>query len=386
MITARGLGSQPGARSMPRRTFVWRRTSSFARWGAAPRCRSVGNWLSSSATGVARRLGWRGPFKPTEYVWSRGLALLCEHHGGLHFVRDQRGGRRLLPLDWRAYAQVKDGDLVWTRATALPEFLERALPHIDARFALLTGDEDWSIPGDFAGAAELCASDKLVCWFAQNFDGTDRSGKILPLPIGLDFHTLSRRRRWGHPQATPAEQETELTELRATMPPNEARRLRVHTDFHFNRHDRPVRWESRASIETTLRHNPLIDFPRARLPRLELWREKTRYAFVASPHGNGLDCHRTWESVALGNIVIVRRSPLDPLYEGLPVVSVNDWSEISAPALRAWQQQHARAFADPEVQRRLTNRYWIERVRDTLRERLTAPTAARSPTRADSAG
>jgi len=319
---------------------------------------------------VARRLGWRGPFAPTEYVWSRGLALLCEHHGGLRFVRDQRGGRPALRLDPRRYAEIKDGDLVWVRATALPEFLARVLPHIRARFALLTGDEDWSIPGDFAGAAELCASDKLVCWFAQNFDGTDRSGKILPLPIGLDFHTLSRRRRWGHPQATPAEQEAELLALRAAMPPSEARRLRVHTDFHFNKHTRALQGESRDSIEATLRRNPLIDFPRERLPRLELWREKTNYAFVVSPHGNGLDCHRTWESLALGNIVIVRRSPLDPLYERLPVVSVSDWSEITPEALHVWQQRYAHAFADPEVQRRLSSGYWIERARGMLRARL----------------
>jgi hypothetical protein len=336
----------------------------------------VAQWLKDSVLGVARGIGWRGPFRPTEYVWSRGLALSCEHYGGLHFVRDQRGGRRLLPLDPRQYAQVRDGELVWTRATALPEFLARVLPHIKARFALLTGDEDWSIPGDFGAAAELCASDKLLCWFAQNFDGTDRSGKIFPLPIGLDFHTLSRRRRWGHPQATPAEQEAELVELRAAMPPNEARRLRVHTDFHFNRHLRPVGWERRDSIEAILRRNPLIDFPRDRLPRLELWREKTRYAFVVSPHGNGLDCHRTWESLALGNIVIVKRSPLDPLYQGLPVVSVNDWSEITAAALDVWQRRYARAFADPEMQRRLTNRYWIERVRGVLRERLQAASPA----------
>jgi hypothetical protein len=61
----------------------------------------VAQWLKDSVLGVARGIGWRGPFRPTEYVWSRGLALSCEHHGGLHFVRDQRGGRRLLPLDPR---------------------------------------------------------------------------------------------------------------------------------------------------------------------------------------------------------------------------------------------------------------------------------------------
>ncbi len=322
------------------------------------------------ATRLVRRLGWRGPFEPTHHLWSRGLALLCDHNGGMPFVREQRGGQPPVPLDPRGYEGVRDGDLVWTRATSLPEFLEKVLPRIHARFVLLTGDEDWSIPGDFARAAELCVSDKVLAWFAQNFDGTGVPGKMFPLPIGLDFHTISNRRRWGHPLATPREQEIELEELQAATPPNEQRLPRVHADFHFNKHARPLMGESRDVVEATLRRNPLIDFQKEKIPRLELWRRKTSYAFVVSPHGNGLDCHRTWESLALGNIVIVKRSPLDALYEGLPVVSVTAWSDITAENLGAWHRSYGRVFDEPGVRERLTNRYWIDCIRAVAGERL----------------
>lgn len=322
------------------------------------------------ATRVVRRLGWRGPFEPTRHVWSRGLALLCDHNGGVGFVREQRGGQAPVPIDPHFYDGVQDGELVWTRATSLPQFIDQVLPRIQARFVLLTGDEDWSIPGGFSRAAELCASDKLLAWYAQNFDGVDPSGKILPLPIGLDFHTISNRRRWGHPLATPREQEIELEELQSGMPPNGQRLLRVHADFHFNKHARPLMGESRDVVESTLRANPLIDFQAHKIPRLELWREKTRYAFVVSPHGNGLDCHRTWESLALGNIVIVKRSPLDPLYAGLPVAIVNQWSDITQAALVQWQRQHAPLFSQASFRERLTNRCWIDRIRGDARARL----------------
>jgi hypothetical protein len=332
------------------------------------------DWIKSRMMRLFRRLGWRGHFEPTRSVWSRGLALLCDHNGGRRFVREQRGGKGKPPLhpDPGAYSRVKDGDLVWVRATALPEFLDTILPTINARFALVTGDEDWSIPADFERAPELCANDKILCWFAQNFDGTDSSGKIAPLPIGMDFHTISHRRRWGHPQATPQEQEMELEALQRVMPPNEHRLARVHADFHFNKHERAVMGESRDSVETTLRSNPLIEFQPEKVPRLQLWREKTRYAFVVSPHGNGLDCHRTWESLALGNIVIVKRSALDPLYQALPVVIVNQWSEITAQNLLDWHRQYCKLFADPDFRSRLTNGYWIDRIRTTARQRLAA--------------
>jgi len=317
-------------------------------------------------TRAARLLGVRGAFEPTRLVWSRGLALLCEHHGGRAFVREQRGGGRLLRLDPLAYRNVRDGDLVWVRLTALPEFVEQVLPRISARFALVTGDEDWSMPTEFARAREVLGNERVGCWFTQNFDGSDASGKLFPLPIGLDFHTISNRRKWGHPLATPREQEEELERLRETMPPNAGRLLRVHADFHLNRHARAVGGETRESVEATLRRNPCVEFLRGRIPRLELWQEKTRYAFVVSPHGNGLDCHRTWESLALGNIVIVKRSPLDALYQGLPVAIVERWEEITEANLRLWQAQYRGLCSDPAAQRRLTNQYWIERIRSVL--------------------
>ena len=40
-----------------------------------------------------------GPFEPTRWVWSRGLALSCDHNGGLLFVRGQRGSRAPLRFD-----------------------------------------------------------------------------------------------------------------------------------------------------------------------------------------------------------------------------------------------------------------------------------------------
>ena len=154
------------------------------------------------------------------------------------------------------------------------------------------------------------------------------------------------------------------------MPANGQRLLRVHADFHFNKHARPPMGEGRDAVESTLRANPLIDFQAEKIPRLDLWREKTSYAFVVSPHGNGLDCHRTWESLALGNIVIVKRSPLDPLYGGRPVVIVNHWSEITQEALAQWQGEHARTFSEPSFRERLTNRYWIDRIREESKRPL----------------
>lgn len=53
------------------------------------------------------------------------------------------------------------------------------------------------------------------------------------------------------------------------------------------------------------------------------------YKFCVSPPGRGIDVHRTWEALMVGTIPIVMSSPLDSLYEKLPVVIVDDFSVIN---------------------------------------------------------
>lgn len=53
-----------------------------------------------------------------------------------------------------------------------------------------------------------------------------------------------------------------------------------------------------------------------------------RSRFVLSPPGNGPDCHRTWESIYLGAIPIVKEEFWPFLNFQLPVLLVSQWSEI----------------------------------------------------------
>jgi hypothetical protein len=319
------------------------------------------------AAGLAYRARVNGPFEPTNYIWFRGLGLLCDKNGGLDFLKRQRGSRESMPLDLKAYADIQEGDLVWVRHLALPQFAEHVLPTINARFGLVSGDEDWGIPSGFSDADRILENKFLVHWFTQNYDGTDTSGKISGLPLGLDFHTVSNRRKWGHWPMTPTQQEAQLVDVVAHMPPTATRTRLVHADFHLNKFKKQIWGEGRIQVEAVLRSNDCVYFEQRKLRRLDSWKKKTTFAFEVSPHGNGLDCLRTWESLVLGNIVIVKRSSLDPLYTGLPVVILDDWSEITQDNLDRWLQQHAAALDDPAVQERLTNGYWMQHMRRVMR-------------------
>lgn len=60
-----------------------------------------------------------------------------------------------------------------------------------------------------------------------------------------------------------------------------------------------------------------------------------QHKFVLSPVGNGVDSHRTWEALLAGSIPIVESSVRDSMYEGLPVLIVQSWSELSLPLLES---------------------------------------------------
>ena len=83
----------------------------------------------------------------------------------------------------------------------------------------------------------------------------------------------------------------------------------------------------------------LVFYEPNKLRRLHSWINMINYRFVLSPHGNGLDCHRTWEALILGCIPIVRTSALDPMYDGLPVLIVKNWSDITQDLLDTFNPQ-----------------------------------------------
>jgi len=96
----------------------------------------------------------------------------------------------------------------------------------------------------------------------------------------------------------------------------------------------------------------LVFYEPIKTQRINCWRNMIKYKYVLSPHGNGLDCHRTWESLALGCIPIMKSSSLDPMFEGLPVLIVSDWSMITEELLDNFQ--HSRNLD------KLRLNYWKE--------------------------
>lgn len=305
-------------------------------------------------------------WKPTKYVWGHGFAIQSDTFSGE--LREHCFLRR-------PYLRIKSGDIVWVETNQLKRFYYEILPHIEHPFVLVAGGCDDTFPDDikeFFPTNELLEHPYIIHIFAQNNALGTSHPKVSSIPIGLDFHTLVWRPRcFAETTASPQRQEQLLEGILSNLRPTKKRIPRAYIDFHFRdtiKDSCMKRYltlgETRSEIAKTVLASGQVDQALFRMPRSHLWCIKGQYAFSISPHGNGLDCIRTWEDLVLGCIVIVKTSPLDCLYEGLPVVIVQDWSEITKANMKKWLQQYSDAFTNPKYRERLTNHYWMEKIRE----------------------
>lgn len=318
----------------------------------------------------------------SRWVWTKGIAALCDrripdefpdgvyvHHpspllgaGGANL---SAAAVDLIPAP-ELFDDVAAGALVWVRGTYLAAFVHQVLPRLRVPVVLVTGDADSSFPSDGGPHARAVLESPMVLhWFTQNHDGSGPPARISGIPIGLDLHTVSQEPAWGEQQASPEQQEAALADIVAVLPPVDERILQVYVDLswsagwgHVPRGARLQ--ETRAEVIEKLRGNPCVVHQEERLSRSEMWRRKGQYAFSIGPHGNGLDCHRTWESLALGQVVLVPTSSLDPLFTGTRGVPLASWDDITLPHLVRWL---ARSLLLPEPDASLSNEHWVARMR-----------------------
>eukprot|EP00995_Heteronema_vittatum_P002359 NODE_1341_length_992_cov_176.954401_g931_i0.p2 GENE.NODE_1341_length_992_cov_176.954401_g931_i0~~NODE_1341_length_992_cov_176.954401_g931_i0.p2 ORF type:complete len:329 (-),score=95.74 NODE_1341_length_992_cov_176.954401_g931_i0:5-967(-) len=86
------------------------------------------------------------------------------------------------------------------------------------------------------------------------------------------------------------------------------------------------------------------------------------HSFVFSPQGTGPDAFRTWESLYLGRVPVVGRDLHPALMEGLPVLTVRKWREVTPEFLRAqWDKFSGMRF---NLQR-LWMPWWLFYILDT---------------------
>jgi hypothetical protein len=222
---------------------------------------------------------------------------------------------------------------------------------------LVGGDCDESIPNDVFFSEDAFRAfvnhPLLVHWFSQNLILSHP--KMTHMPIGLDYHTMTNNVIWGD-ISSPKDQEIALKNACKTAKPFWDRHLKCYSNFHFlmtTKHG----YDRKDAMRYL--NKDLVYYEPEKITRIATWNAQKEYAFVISPHGGGYDCHRLWEALVLGCIPIVKKSMIDILYDDLPVLIVDQWSDVTEKLLKTTVASfRTRTFR----YEKLSLQYWMDKI------------------------
>lgn len=250
---------------------------------------------------------------------------------------------------------------IYISTEAINNFILTVLDSLTVPFILVSGDSDMIVPDEVNPEllTKLLENPYLVKWAAQNCS-SKKHPKMMEIPIGLHYHFLAGSPGDGgwHPtseHASPINQEKTLINIAAPAPHWSNRICKAYT----NAHHRLDRWGDRQALLNEMPTDLLVAEPTL-LPRSEAFKKFTEYAFVASPFGNGYDCHRTWEALSCGAIPIIRGQQLKDIFEDLPVLRVEKWSDVTSELLQKTIEDFSTIKFKYE---KLTLAYWMNKIK-----------------------
>jgi hypothetical protein len=258
-------------------------------------------------------------------IASRSFLFMCDHH-----IENPESESRRIPTTF----PTKSGETIYIHPTALKNFIQNYLPSVKFPFVLLSGDSDTTVPQDVReDAQQILQHPLLIKWYSQNC--VEPQEKLCQLPIGLDFHTLARGPySWGPQQSL----ESQMQDIKNLKSFNAVKVSKCYANFQFLMNTRYA-GDRHLAIQQIPRN--LVFYEPRQTTRINCWKNIIQYKYVISPHGNGLDCHRTWEALFLGCIPIVKTSPLDSMFQGLPILIVQNWTDVTQKLLDTFQPDYS---------------------------------------------
>lgn len=167
---------------------------------------------------------------------------------------------------------------------------------------------------------ERIAQEARVSVYCVNV--VEETNRVRALPIGLENAVLNTNGRMKH----------YINDLQ--IPGREARNKRVLSSFHVETN--PALRGPLAEKMAKSRHG----FDGVRWKLGEYRQQLRETLFVVSPPGNGFDCHRTWEAMALGAVPVVLESAIAAsLSREMPMMvvpSYDDFIAMDDSELDAW--------------------------------------------------
>ncbi len=292
------------------------------------------------------------------FVSSRGIAKSCSFYPS-NIISDKNNNINYLQNLLKS--KTFDGMSIYVISDCLKFFVNIILPFIRNKFILVSGASVKTCPVEILSKIEfekLMTNKFLIKWCSQN-NCISNLPRVVQIPLGIDYHTIlnnpTHNWRESNEGILPIQQEKILLEISRNSQPFYNRITnKIYTNFALN----ADRFKQRKDCLEEIPKN-LLDSCGGKNKRTKTWKLMTNYAFVLSPYGNGMDCHRHWEAIILGCIPIIKSREFNLMFNDLPILNVENWSDINEDLLNDTIEKFKHQNFKME---KLTLQYWKNKI------------------------
>jgi len=229
----------------------------------------------------------------------------------------------------------QDGEIIWCKTDFVLSLFHQISDHKN-KYKLITHNSDFPITQSMFKLRPKC----ITKWYAEN--ANYKNIDLIPLPLGLENDMGPSKGAYTNYEAiernlNAADKNEDKVYCNFTMKNNPCR-IKVVNALIKNK---VILWEDRKDYHAYCN-------------------SMSKYRFVASPIGNGLDCHRTWEALYMGCIPIVEKHFMYDMLGNLPIIQVSDWGEVTSEWLEDTLQMFKKSRYDWNY---LKIAYWTERIK-----------------------
>lgn len=207
---------------------------------------------------------------------------------------------------------VKRAKRIYVKTDYIPDVF-RLIESRDRPVVVISHNSDYNIIPKLYKMKPKCVRK----WYAQNV--AVEADDLIPVPIGCENVN------------TPAGYSGNMAIIDRVIKLRLPKKWLCFMNFNMKNN-----LDTRVEVFETFYGKPWVMYEKFGIPFDHCMKLTAQSKFVLCPEGNGIDTHRVWESLYLGSIPIVKRNVHFSSFDELPIIMVDDWSEITQDRLNEW--------------------------------------------------
>ncbi len=233
---------------------------------------------------------------------------------------------------------VKERDIVFVSLPHIETYLQKIHPQIKNKYRLISHNGDTNIDKRYIKYIDK----NILIWWTQNC--LIQHPKVKPIPIGIENLSYFNH---GIPSL--------LMTKKQKKHPNILCGFSVSTNPKV-----------RSKVMKVMNSVPEAQSVPERLNSKEYFNVLQKYMFVASPPGNGEDCHRTWEALYLGAVPILMSSTMTEGFVrlGIPIWVIGNWKDLMQYSKKDLRQKYL-SIKNKSNKNVVDLSYWIQEIQNS---------------------